>query len=136
MARLLRKTLVIIVLLIPLFTNTDCKKQKKCGCDGDVLDTYNNVEAVVRFSEDSESTSIYLEIAGTYYSMFTVCNPNEIRPYLEKFKSGVILNITGNTFWDCNYVWQASNSYSYTTNPYRYYNIHVTDIYMNMYGKK
>ena len=52
---------------------------------------------------------------------------------LENFKYGDELMVSGNVYWDCNYVMQASsNPYS---SLYQYYNIYVTDIYMDMYGK-
>ena len=137
MVRLLRKTLVLIVLLTPLFTNTDCKKQKKCGCTGDVLYTYSGLEYQVFFSEETPIITL-MEVGDPYYSTYSVCNPDEIKPKLANFKSGDVLTVAGDIFWDCNYVMQSSNSYSYSYSSMynRAYNIRVTDIYMNMYGKK
>ena len=132
MKRLLKKVLLIVVLFAPMFINTDCKKQKKCGCRGDVLGTYS-YSSIVYFSD--ESPSITMQIAGYYYDYYTVCNPDEIRSKLEGFNSGEELVVTGNYYWDCNYVSQASN-YSYSAyNTYRSYVIYVTDIFKDMYGK-
>ena len=130
MKRLLRKVLVIIVLLASLLTNTDCKKQIKCGCGKDVVRTFYH-EAYVYFS--SESPIITMQVAGDFYSSYSFCNPEEIRPKLANFKSGDVLVVSGDLYLDCNYVWQSSN-YSYSS-LYRSYNIHVTDIYVDLYGK-
>ena len=131
MKKLLRKALVIVILFVPLFINTDCKKQKKCGCRGDVLYPFS-APANVYF--DDESSIITMLQVGNPYYIYTFCNNDEIRPMLENYKSGDELMVSGNVYWDCNYVMQASsNPYS---SYYQYYNIYVTeDIYMDMYGK-
>ena len=126
---------MFIVLLTPLFTNTDCKKQKKCGCSGDVLYSYTGVEYYVYFGEESPVISMIQ--VGNSFDTYTVCNTDEIKPKLTNFKSGVVLKVAGDIFWDCNYVMQSGNSYSYSySSMYRAFNIRVNDIYMDMYGKK
>ena len=129
MKRLFKKVLIIIVLFAPMFINTDCKKQKKCGCRGDVLDTYS-YSSIVYFSDESPT----IAFAGYFNDYYTVCNPDEIRSKLENFKNGEELVVTGNYYWDCNYVQQV-NSNSYYSSIQRSYVIYVTDIYKNMYGK-
>jgi len=133
MKRLLRKTLVIIVVFAPLFTNTDCKKQKRCGCGKDVLSQLINSPSNVYFDSEN-STIITMQRLVDPYSFYTFCNPDEIMPKLANFRSGEELMVSGNVYWDCNYVWQASNN-PYQSSLYQSYTIHVTDIYMNMYGK-
>jgi hypothetical protein len=134
MKRLLKKLLVVIVLFAPLFINTDCKKQKRCGCPprGDELYELTKRPSYVFF--DKDNPIITMQTYDDYYSYYTFCNPDEIMPKLKNFKSGDELNVSGQVFWDCNYVMQANNQ-SYSTYSYRSYNIYVTDIYMNMYGK-
>jgi hypothetical protein len=48
-------------------------------------------------------------------------------------KSGDVLLVSGHVYWDCNYVMQSSNS-SYQ-NPYKVYNVQVTGLTQNLYGK-
>ena len=133
MKKILRKTLVIIVLFAPLFTNTDCKKQKRCGCGKDVLYSLTGSPSYVYF--DSESPIITMRRLSDQFSFYTFCNPDEIKPKIANFRSGEELMVSGNVYWDCNYVWQQSQSYGYQSSLYQSYTIHVTDIYMNMYGK-
>ena len=132
MRKILRKTLVIVVLFASLFVNTDCKKQKRCGCRGDVLYSYTN-ENEVYFNEENTIIIMYVVNLYGYYDTYTFCNPDEWRSKLEKFKSGTALVVSGNVYWDCNYVMQASSNpystYSYGSS----YNIYVTDLYMDMY---
>ena len=135
MKRLLRKILVVVVLFAALFINTDCKKQKRCGCRGDVLYGYQN-ETEVYFSDETSTIMMYVINSYGSVDQFTFCNPDEIRPKLEKFKSGVdALVVLGNVYWDCNYVMQASSNPYYGYGYGAAYNIYVTDIYMDMYGK-
>ena len=132
MRKILRKTLVVIILFASLFVNTDCKKQKKCGCGKDVISTFINSPSYVYF----DGNTITMQTINDPYSYYSFCNIDEIMPKLEKFKSGDELAVSGYVYWDCYFVMQASN------NPYQsYYNqtygykIQVTDIFMDMYGK-
>ena len=119
---------------MPLFLNTDCKKQKKCGCHHrDELYPLNNAVSYVFFDSESSIITMQSPMDPYYpYSYFTFCNSDEWMSTLENFRSGEELMITGSVYWDCNYVMQASNySYGYQT---RAYNIYVTNLYKNMYG--
>jgi hypothetical protein len=133
MKRLLRKTLLIVVLFAPLFTNTDCKKQKKCGCGKDVLNEFSGPGHV--FFTD-ENPTIAMQPVGNYIDTYSFCNPDEVRQKSEfaNIKYGEEVMVFGHVYWDCNFVMQSSNSYQYGSY-YRAYNIYVTDIYMDMYGK-
>ena len=131
MKKRLRKLLVIVVLFMPMFINTDCKKQKRCGCRGDVLYPIA-AESYVYFTD--ESPIITMTTTSDYYSYYTFCNPDEIMPKLANFKNGDVLVVSGDVFWDCNYVMQSSSG-SYSAYSYRAYSIYVTDVYMDMYGK-
>jgi hypothetical protein len=56
-------------------------------------------------------------------------------PKLKDLKSGDVLLVSGYAYWDCNYVYQQSN-YSYQTSYMKIYNIQVSDVYQDLYGKK
>ena len=130
---LLRKILVVLVIMLPLFSSTDCKKQKKCGCGKDVLFTLTDEPSNVYFNP--EGTIMSLQTVGDAYSTYTFCNPGEMFPSVKDFKNGQELMVSGNVYWDCNYVWQQSN-YNYNVSLYKQYNIYVTKVYLDMYGKK
>jgi hypothetical protein len=49
-------------------------------------------------------------------------------------KSGDILLVSGPVYWDCAYIYQSSNS-SYQS-LYKSYNVQVTDLTLDLYGKK
>lgn len=51
----LRKLLVVAIILAPVFSYEGCKKQAKCGCDGDVLFTLTDMQAYVYFNETGSS---------------------------------------------------------------------------------
>lgn len=132
MAKILRKLLVILVVIIPAFSVTDCKKQAKCGCDGDMLFTLTRAQATVYFNETG--TNITFTPLDNPYASYYFCNPQEMFPKLADSKSGDILLISGHAFWECNFLYQSSN-YSYYSSMYKVYQIVVTDVVSDLYGK-
>jgi hypothetical protein len=129
---LIRKLFVVLVIIAPLFSFSDCKKQAKCGCDGDILGSYTDLQATVYFNETG--TNIYFMPVSNPYSTYNFCNPGEMFPRMKDFKSGDVLLVSGNYFWECNYLYQSSNS-SYMSS-YRVYMMQVTDVRVDMFGKK
>jgi hypothetical protein len=129
---ILRKLLLLLIIIVPVLSGTDCKKQAKCGCDGDVLFTLTKAQALVYFSEDG--TTITFQTLSDSYSSYNICNPGEMFPGLSESKSGDILLVSGSVYWDCTYLYQSSNS-SYQ-NPYKVYSVQGTEIMSDLYGKK
>ena len=124
------KIAVAIVIIIPLFIDLGCRKQAKCGCDGDMLFELDKEPASVYFTQTNAYFSPNLNPYSTYY----FCNPEEMYPKMSEFKSGDLLLVSGRVFWECNYLYSSSN-YSYQTY-YNVYMIYVTDITSDLYGKK
>ncbi|TAL72033.1 MAG: hypothetical protein EPN88_05220 [Bacteroidetes bacterium] len=129
---IIRKIFVVLIILIPVFSYSDCKKQAKCGCDGDVLYTLTNTQAKVYYNETG--TNITFSTVDNPYATYNFCNPGEMFYKFKDYKSGDVLLVSGHVFWECNYLYQSSN-YSYQTY-YKVYMIQVTDVTVNLYGKK
>jgi hypothetical protein len=129
---IIRKILVILIVFAPVISYPGCKKQAKCGCGNDVLFTLTNRQARVSFNESG--SSIAFSTLDDPYSTYNFCNPGEMFPKFTDFKSGDILLVSGHVYWDCNYVYQQSN-YSYQSY-YKVYQIQVTDVRADLYGKK
>lgn len=127
----LRKILVVIIITVSLFASADCKKQVRCGCGNDVLLTLTNASANIY---PLSSSSIYFNLVGDPYSTYFFCNPSEMYPKLTDAKYGDVLLVSGHVYWDCQYVYQSSNS-SYQS-IYKQYQVQVTDVTLNLYGKK
>ncbi|HEX2969383.1 MAG TPA: hypothetical protein VHO46_09765 [Bacteroidales bacterium] len=130
--KVLRKILITLIIVAPVFTVSDCKKQVKCGCDGDVVLTLNRAQAKVIFDSDGSNITFYL--VNDLYSPFYLCNPHEMFPKLSEVNSGDIMLVSGDAFWECNYVYQSSN-YSYMSSMRRVYQFQATDIFVDLYGK-
>jgi hypothetical protein len=130
--KILRKLLIVLIMFAPVFTITDCRKQEKCGCDGDMLFTLTRQQAQVYFNETG--TMIYFNLLGNPYSTYNFCNPTEMFPNLEDVKSGDILLVSGSAFWDCQFLYQSSN-YSYYSSLYKVYQVQVTEVIADLYGK-
>lgn len=128
----MRKILVVLIIIAPVFSYSGCKKQAKCGCDGDVLYSLTKTKATVFYN--TAGTSIQFTTLDDPYSTYNFCNPGEMFPKFTEFKSGDVLEITGNVYWECNYLYQSSN-YSYTSY-YKVYMINVSDVTVDLYGKK
>ncbi len=126
----LRKILVALIIITPIFSYTGCKKQAKCGCGKDVVKTLTNMSATIYWNT---SASISFQIEGDPYSSYTLCNPTEMFPNLINAKSGDILLVSGHAYYNCNYIYQASNS-SYRS-PSVYYDVQVTGLTLDLYGK-
>ena len=129
-ARILRRILVIVIVILPVFADMGCRKQEKCGCDGDMLYELDREQAKVYFTESSASFS---PASNPYYTYY-FCNPGEMFPKLKEYASGDLLIVSGKVFWECNFIYQSSN-YSYQTY-YKVYMIQVSDVTIDLYGKK
>lgn len=129
--KIAKKILVVLILILPVFVNTDCKKQAKCGCDGDVL--FSLTESQARVYYNDTGTSITFTLLSNPYDTYNFCNPGEMFPYLSETKSGDIVLISGHAYWECNYLYQSSNS-SYSQY-YKIYMMQVTEVKSNLYGK-
>ena len=120
-----------IFLLIVLSTTLlgSCKKQVRCGCDGDVINTFETVKVTIEYDEENGSAQFRNEMAPT--AIYYFCNPTDMMPELIKFENGEKVLITCELLYECNYMMQASNSYySY----YQAYMAKVTKIESSLYG--
>lgn len=129
---ILRKILVVFIFFAPVISYSGCKKQAKCGCDGDVLFSLAARPSTVYFNETG--TNIQFIPLDEPYSTYYFCNPTEMFPKLTDYKSGDVLQVSGSVYWECNFLYQSSNS-SYQTYQ-KVYQIQVTDVTVNLYGKK
>lgn len=122
---------VVVVLLAGMMTMSGCKKQPKCGCDGDPLDTLNLTHVYIRYDADNKTAQFSPIWSST--EMYYFCNPSEWMSTLTKFQQGEEILISGPYFYECNYLMNSSNSYyGYM---YRVYQINVTDVRAYEYGK-
>jgi hypothetical protein len=132
----IRKIIIASVIILPVFSFDSCKKQPKCGCNGDVLFSIN--DEIMDYSSityDSNGASASFSIYnGISYDYYHFCNPNEMYEKYVSLSNQSQIKISGDIFWDCTYMMNSSNSsyYSY----YKIYNIKVTDIKSSLYGKK
>jgi hypothetical protein len=127
----LRKIFVAMIIFAPVFSYTGCKKQAKCGCGKDVLFSFAETSANIYFN--ATGSIMYFQTLGDLYSTYNFCNPSEMFPNLADAKSGDVLQVSGHVYWDCNYVYQASNS-AYQSY-YKIYDVQVTGLSLNLYGK-
>ncbi len=126
--RILANIAIALTLIIGLILAGGCKKQKKCGCDGDALDTLR-LRHVNIIYDATLKTARFSEYNAIYY----FCNPSEWMSQLSKFDQGEEILISGPYFFECSYLMNSSNSQYY--NPMRIYQINVTSVSAYEYGK-
>ena len=132
--QILRKIIVVLIIIAPLLSYSGCKKQAKCGCDGDVLSSF--VAELMDYSSliySSDGKSAYFTIG---YDTYNFCNPTEMFETYKKFATGGQVMMWGDFYWNCAYSQQSSGSYSSYQNYYKSYDIHVTKLDEQPYGKK
>ncbi|MCX6333020.1 MAG: hypothetical protein NT092_01785 [Bacteroidia bacterium] len=125
------KILVVLIFISPVFFVNGCKKQEKCGCDGDIL--YSIGPNTLNYSDlrvSGEGSSMSFMIG---YDTYYFCNPVEMYEKYKKINPEDQILISGDLYWDCNYVSQSSQSSYYYY--YKYYNINVTELKSYLYGK-
>ena len=122
---------MIIVISAVAVLSWGCKKQPKCGCDGDALDTLRLIH--VNISYDVDNKTARFSVLGDPYAVYYFCNPSEWMSQLSKFEQGEEILISGPYFYECNYLMNSSNS------PYYYgmriYQINVTAAAEDEFGK-
>jgi len=129
---IIRRIFVVLIMIAPLISYSGCKKQARCGCGKDVLFTLDTRQARVYYNETK--TSITFSLLDDPYSTYNFCNPGEMSSKFDDYASGDILLVSGEVFWECNYLYQSSN-YSYQTY-YKVYMCQVSDVTVDLYGKK
>jgi len=137
MMHIIRKILVILTFLLPVISWSGCKKQVKCGCDGDVLRSLDNElidRSSIRYTQDGASA--YFTVTSGYgYDTYYFCNPGEMYEAFKDLEGEDQIIISGDLYWECTYLMNSSNS-SYYSYYYKVYNIQVTELKSYLYGKK
>ena len=126
----IRRIIVALIIIVPVFSYTGCKKQAKCGCGKDVLESFTSTSCHIYWTDGATITAM---VVGNPYYTYIFCNPSEMLPKLVDAKTGDILEVSGHVYWNCNYVYQSSNS-AYLSS-YKTYDIEVTSLTLNLYGK-
>lgn len=125
------KILSFLIFLAVLSVGS-CKKQPKCGCDGDIINEL--VGYPVNIYPDTINNQATFSPVGNPYTTYYVCNPSDFMSEFKKFEYGAYVLVEGHSYWNCNYVMQSSGG-SYYSYMYKAYDFEMTDIYEDLYGK-
>lgn len=129
---IIRKLAVVLIILLPLFSWSGCKKQAKCGCGKDVLWTITKQvldRSSLVFGVDGATASF-----SVGYDTYFFCNPVEMYPVYNSLSGEDQILISGDVFWECTYLMNSGSSQYYQM--YRVYNIQVSALEAYLYGKK
>jgi hypothetical protein len=128
----IRKSCIALIILAAVFISTDCNKQVRCGCGKDIYLSFPGVPVYIYFSADK--AVITASLVGQQYVVYNFCNPTEMAAKLVDAQYGDIMLLTGDVYYDCQSVYQQSNSgYQGLV---QYYQVQVSELVLDMYGKK
>ncbi|MGQ9620074.1 MAG: hypothetical protein ACUVTX_03710 [Bacteroidales bacterium] len=125
------KVILPVIFFVPFFFNTECKKQPRCGCGTDIIFVLNDEPVNLQYNENANSivfSSVYNPY-GTYY----FCNPSKWMDSIKKLNTKEYLLISGDVYYECNYLYQSGNYY-YQLPPV--YQVIVKSVREDNYGKK
>jgi hypothetical protein len=131
---IIRKILVILIIVIPVFAESGCKKQDKCGCDGDAIFTLDSERVNIYFNKDTKTVQPFQTLDNPYETYY-FCNPEAMLPKLSQYTSGDLMQVTGKVFWNCTYVYNSRNYQSQYSMYYKIYDIMVTKVEVIPFGK-
>ena len=130
--RILANGALTLLLIAGVISMAGCKKQPKCGCDGDALDTLQtrlmSISHIMLKPNQPSSVPLW-----SNYDIYYFCNPSAFMEKLKTFEQGAEILVSGEYFYECNYLMNAGNGGSYSM--YRIYQIQVTDVAAYDYGK-
>lgn len=129
--KVLIKILVAGTLFLALSVGS-CKKQPKCGCDGDVLNELKGFPVTLYY--DTINNSAWFQPVSDPMSTYNFCNPSEHMDVMKRYENGSYLLVSGSVYWECNYLMRASNN-PYYSSYYKAFMIDVTEVYEDLYGK-
>ena len=121
--------LVLAVAALVVMTS-GCKKQLKCGCDGDAIDSLKLENVYITY--DAVNKTAYFTRVWNPYGTYYFCNPSKWIDELTKYNNGEEILLSGEFFYDCSYVMYSSNSY-YNYPPM--YQVMVTAVAPHEWGK-
>lgn len=133
---IVRKILILFIFIIPAVSYSGCKKQARCGCGKDVIKSFDEVNNIqlLDYSQLVYAPDGSIAYFFVGYDKYLFCNPVGMLPEYQKLTKGDQIFISGDAFWECNYLYSSSN-YQYQSS-YRVYNINVTGMRVYLYGKK
>jgi hypothetical protein len=131
---IIRRSLIVLIFLTPLFADLGCKKQPKCGCGKDVIFTLIDEPSNVVYTVDPKYAIFYPEI-GLGGATYNFCSPGKWIDtlVLKNYASGTKLLVSGKAYYDCQYLMNAGNYGGYMPPAYQ---VEVTDLQPDNYSKK
>jgi len=127
----LHRVLALLLITLPLFFNSECKKQPRCGCGGDVIFTLNDSQVLVQYNESG--TNIMFSNPYNPMATYYFCNPSKWIDTIKKMNTKEYLLLSGEVYYECNYMYMSGNYYTYTPPVYQ---VMVTSVREDNYGKK
>jgi hypothetical protein len=127
--KVIGQVIIAGLFFLMLFLYEGCKKQVRCGCGKDVVQTLTALDVMVQY--DTTASTVIFYPVGSTGSTYYFCNPGQWIDSLKKLNTKEYLLLTGKAYYDCNYLMQSAN-YSYLPPVYQ---TEVTGLSEDKYGK-
>ena len=108
---------IFIVGVLVFFSQPGCKKQPKCGCDGDVRFPLVETRGTIFYNEETSYAKFQ---PSDIYSTFEICDAGEVMDLLTPFEQGETVLVSGDAYDDC---YKMVNPYAYAN-----YMLRLTEI--------
>lgn len=114
MKRLLRKILVVITIIAPIFSGNSCSDDK-CGCSGDLQQSKSitlKIDDIIFTGDSGHRTGYFVDTSDQHrVVVYYLCNPNEVYSQIQEIENPFI-HIEADLYWNCQYA-QRSQNYPY-----------------------
>ena len=108
---------IFIIGILVFSSQPGCKKQPKCGCDGDVRFPLVETSGTIIYNEETSYAQFQ---PGDVYSTFEICDAGSVMHLLTPFEQGETVLVSGDAYDDC---YKMVNPYAYAN-----YMLRLTDI--------
>jgi len=89
---------IFIFVILVFSLQPGCKKQPKCGCDGDVRFTLSEERGTLTYDEVTSYAQFQTSVP---YAQFEICDAGSVMDLLTPFESGETVLVSGDAYDDC-----------------------------------
>lgn len=115
---------IFLFVILVFSLQPGCKKQPKCGCDGDVRFSLTETRGTILYNVETSYAQFQ---PGDVFSTFEICDAGSVMDLLTPFEQGETVLVSGDAYDDC---YKMVNPYAYAN-----YMLRLTEIKKDEFDK-
>ena len=115
---------IFLFVILVFSLQPGCKKQPKCGCDGDVRFSLTETRGTILYNVETSYAQFQ---PSDVFSTFEICDAGSVMDLLTPFESGETVLVSGDAYDDC---YKMVNPYAYAN-----YMLRLTEIKKDEFDK-